>query len=319
MLTRENFKGIWAGIPVAWNDDETFDEKTYRQDIESCCIAKIPGIYTGGTTGEFYAQEFEDFCKITDATIEECKNAGVSVMIGCTSTYTGGAIRKALYAVEKGADAIQMALPFWLSVPDDCVVSFFYDVSKTVGKIPISIYCAGERMKKNLSVEILNDINRNVPSVFHIKGINVPEDQKEKACLDLSKNFNVFIGEHLLSKLGRCGAVGSCSSLVYLNPSILLHMQKLLFEKNWSELDLWCEKVRRIIFEGLSPLFKKRCEDSAIDRLIGISAYFLKTSLRCKRPYPYCSKDDLYDFRKWLENNFPEFLNLEWKNANKTD
>jgi len=96
-------------------------------------------------------------------------------------------------------------------------------------------------------------------------------------------------------------------------------MQKLLFEKNWSELDLWCEKVRRIIFEGLSPLFKKKCEDSAIDRLIGISAYFLKTSLRCKRPYPYCSKDDLDDFRKWLENNFPEFLNLEWKNGNKTD
>lgn len=319
MLTKENFKGIWAGVPVAWNNDETFDEKTYRQDIERCCISKIPGIYTGGTTGEFYAQEFEEFCRITNVTIAECKNAKVPVMIGCSSTYTGGVIRKALYAVEKGADAIQITLPFWLSVPDDCIVSFFYDVSKEAGKIPISIYCAGNRMKKNLSVNLLNEINKNVPSVFHIKGINVPENEMENACLELSKNFNVFVGEHLLSRLGRCGASGSCSSLIYLNPPILLHMQNLLFGKNWSELDLWCEKIRAIVYEGLKPVLERGCEDSAVDRLVGKAAGFLKTSLRCRRPYPYCTQKDLEKFRNWLKNNLPEFLNLDWKNENKTD
>ncbi len=319
MLTRENFRGIWAGVPVAWNDDESFDEKTYRKDIESCCAAGIPGIYTGGTTGEFYAQEFEEFCRITDATIAECKNAGVFVMIGCTSTYTGGVLRKASYAVERGADAIQIALPFWMSVPDDCVIQFFYDVSKAVGKTPVSIYCAGDRMKKNLSVALLKEINRKVPSVFHIKGINVPDEEKENACLELSKNFNIFVGEHLLSGLGRCGAAGSCSSLVYLNPFILLHMQQLLFEQNWSELDLWCEKLRLIIFEGLKTVIEKGCEDSAIDRLIGRSAGFLKTSLRCRKPYPFCTEKDLEEFRCWLGKNFPEFLNLNRKNGYKTD
>lgn len=312
MLTRENFIGIWAGVPVAWNDDETFDEKTYRQDVERCCMAKVPGIYTGGTTGEFYAQEFEEFCRITDATIAECKNAGTFVMIGCTSTYTQGVIRKALYAVEKGADAIQVALPFWISVPDDCVISFFYDISKAIGKIPISVYCAGDRMKKSLSVNLLNEINRNVSTVFHIKGINVPEKEKEDACKQLSKNFNVFVGEHLLSRLGRYGAVGSCSSLVYLNPAILLYMQKLLFEKNWSELDKWCDKIGSIIYKGLELVIQKGCEDSAIDRMIGRTAGFLKTSLRCRRPYPFCTQKDLENFRNWLENNFPEFLNLFW-------
>ncbi|MCM8822789.1 MAG: dihydrodipicolinate synthase family protein [Candidatus Omnitrophica bacterium] len=313
MLTKENFKGIWAGIPVAWNEDESFDEKAYRQDVERCCMAGVLGVYTGGTTGEFYAQEFEEFCRITDATIAECKNAGVPVMIGCTSTYTNGVIRKALYAVERGADAIQLALPFWLSVPDDCVVSFFYDVSKATGKIPISIYCAGDRMKKNLSVKLLNEINKSVPSVYHIKGINVPDDEKEIAVQELSINFNIFVGEHLLSKLGRYGTIGSCSSLVYLNPAILLYMQKLLFEKNWTELDLWCEKISKIIFEGLRPVLEKGCEDSAVDRLIGRAAGFLKTSLRCRKPYPFCTQQDLEDFRNWLKNNYPEFLDLNWK------
>ncbi|MCX7706142.1 MAG: dihydrodipicolinate synthase family protein, partial [bacterium] len=219
----------------------------------------------------------------------------------------------ALFAVEKGADAIQIALPFWLSVPDECVVSFFYDISRKIGKTPISIYCAGDRMKKNLSVGLLKEINREVPTVFHIKGINVAEEERKEACLELSKNYNVFVGEHLLSELGRFGAIGSCSSLVYLNPSILLYMQKLLFEKKWSELDLWCEKIRIIIYDGLKPIIKKGYEDSAIDRLIGKSAGFLKTSLRCRKPYPFCSDEDLEEFRKWLAKNFPEFLDLNWR------
>ncbi|MCM8759560.1 MAG: dihydrodipicolinate synthase family protein [Candidatus Omnitrophica bacterium] len=313
MLTKENFKGIWAGVPIAWNEDETFDEKTYRKDIENCCMAGISGIYTGGTTGEFYAQEFEEFCRITEVTVKECKNAKVPVMIGCTSTYTKGVIRKAIYAVETGADAIQIALPFWLTVPDECVVSFFYDVAKEIGKTPISIYCAGDRMKKNLSVDMLLQINKEVPTVFHVKGLNVPEDERRDACFKLSRSYNIFVGEHLLCELGMYGAVGSCSSFVYLNPPILLHMEKLLFERKWDELGTWCSKIRAIIFEGLMPFAKKGCEDSAIDRLLGRAAGFLKTSLRCRSPYPFCTEKDLETFRRWLEKNFPEFLNLRWK------
>ncbi len=94
-------------------------------------------------------------------------------------------------------------------------------------------------------------------------------------------------------------------------------MQKLLFEKNWSQLDIWCSKVHQIIFEGLKPVIAKGCEDSAVDRLIGRSAGFLKTSLRCRKPYPFCTQEDLENFRNWLRNNLPEFLNLEWKNENK--
>ncbi|HOK80359.1 MAG TPA: dihydrodipicolinate synthase family protein [bacterium] len=309
MLTKENFRGIWAGIPVAWDNDENVDVATYRDDVAACCRIKVAGVYTGGTTGEFYAQEFDEFCMITDITIEICKSAGVPVMIGCTSNCTRSVIKRARYAVEKGADAIQVALPFWLEVPDQCIVGFFKDIADAIGRIPISIYCAGKRMKKNLSPEQLIEIHQKVPSVFHIKGINVP-DELEKACNQLSKYFNVFVGEHLLARLGRCGAIGSCSSFVYQNPRILLHMQKLLFEQRWNELDIWCEKIRRIVFEGLKPVIDKGCQDSAIDKMLGRSAGFLKTSLHCRKPYPSCNERDLEQFRFWLKSHYPEFLIL---------
>ena len=85
MLTRETFVGPWAGLPVAWDEDDRFDEQTYRQDVKRCCQAGVPGVYSGGTTGEFYAMEFDDFKAVARATVEECKAEGTAVMIGCSS------------------------------------------------------------------------------------------------------------------------------------------------------------------------------------------------------------------------------------------
>ena len=76
MLTRETFTGPWAGLPVAWTDDDRFDETTYRGDVTRCCGAGVPGVYSGGTTGEFYAMEFDEFQEIARATVEACHACG---------------------------------------------------------------------------------------------------------------------------------------------------------------------------------------------------------------------------------------------------
>jgi dihydrodipicolinate synthase/N-acetylneuraminate lyase len=140
VLTRETFTGPWAGLPVAWTGDDRFDETTYRADVARCCQAGAPGVYTAGTTGEFYAMEFDEWKAITRATVEEGHAHGKPVMIGCTSTYNLGAARRAAYAAQCGADAIQVALPFRMVVGDDQVVPFFKEVADASGRLPMSIY-----------------------------------------------------------------------------------------------------------------------------------------------------------------------------------
>lgn len=88
MLSRDEMIGPWAGLPVAWKEDDTFDEDVYRANVERVCKAGGPGVYTAGTTGEFYAMEFDEFKAVTRTTVEECKRHGTPVMIGVTSTYT---------------------------------------------------------------------------------------------------------------------------------------------------------------------------------------------------------------------------------------
>ncbi|MBN2290854.1 MAG: dihydrodipicolinate synthase family protein, partial [Pirellulales bacterium] len=152
MLTRETFIGPWAGLPVAWTDDDRFDEATYRTDVVRCCRAGVPGVYTGGTTGEFYAMEFDEFQAVARATVEECHAHGKPAMIGCSSTYTLGAVRRAAYAAELGADAVQVALPFWMEIDDRDVVPFFKQVADASGGLPLSVYDTA-RAKKTPSIE----------------------------------------------------------------------------------------------------------------------------------------------------------------------
>lgn len=309
MLTREQFVGPWAGLPVAWTDDDRFDEVTYRRDVAACCEAGIPGVYTGGTTGEFYAQEFDEFCAIATATIAECHNAGVPAMIGCTATWTGGVIRRARYAADAGADAIQVALPFWLEVPDDQVVPFFQQVSAAVPGMPMTIY-ETLRTKKAISLELHQQIHEAVPAVIGVKANEGTVGRTPEGCEAISRLYNVFAGEPTIAELGPHGVVGSCSSLVYQNPRIVLAAYELLANRQWDELRVWTDRFGHLIREGLKPGFAAGLTDSALDRMLGLSAGFLHTSLRCRAPYPSATPQMLADFQAWIAANMPEFLEL---------
>ncbi len=309
MLTRKTFRGPWAGLPVAWTDDDRYDEKTYRGDVARCCAAKIPGVYTGGTTGEFYALEYEEFTAITDTTIAECKQGGTPVMIGCSTTFTRGTIRRARYARDKGADAIQIALPFWMALTDDEILRFVVEVAAAVPGLPISIY-ETQRAKRAIPLEVHRKIHAAVPTVISIKSNENTVGCTPEGCAALSEFCNVFVGEDLLSELGPSGAVGCCSSLIYFNPRMMMKMFDLLYAGKWNELQPMTDQVKYLLSEGLKTLFERGHLDSSLDRLMGRSAGFLKTSLRCRAPYSSCTEKDLEYLQKWIRKNMPEWLEL---------
>jgi len=309
MLTREAFRGPWAGLPVAWTDSDTFDERTYREDVARCCAAGVPGVYTGGTTGEFYALEFEEFTAITDATVAEAKRAGTPAMIGCTSTFTRGAIRRARYARDAGADAVQLAIPFWMALTDSEILRFFEEVAAAIPGLPISLY-ETQRAKRALPLELHQKLHAMMPNLLMVKSNENTLGATPEGCAQISALYNVFVGEHEIYRLGQHGACGCCSSLVYMNPPFILRMFKLAEERNWTALKPLSDQVHRFLTEGLTGVFNKGCADSAIDRLLGRCLGFLQTSLCCRGPYVSCTEADMAAVRAWLRQNTPELFEL---------
>jgi len=306
-LTRETFTGPWAGLPVAWSVDGSFDDATFRGDVRRCSEVGIPGVYTGGTTGEFYAIEIDEFVDISRAAIEECHAYGTPVMIGCSATSTTGAVRRARIAAELGADAIQVTLPFWMEVGDAQIVEFFKTVSDASGGIPFSIY-ETLRCKRTLTIEQHREIVAAVPAYQMVKSNAGTIGATPEGCRELARFVNVFVGEARWSELGRCGAKGACSAMVYWNPKLVLERWSQAEAGDWSAVDRWHEKTIALHNFLGSEFGPRGLTDSAYDRLCGTALGILKCSLQCRGPYPPATPADVETLRQWCRENFPEML-----------
>ena len=294
---------------MAWAEGGEVDEQTYRSDVARCCRAGIPGVYSGGTTGEFYAMELDEFRLVARATVEECHGQGKPAMIGCTSTYTLGAARRAGIAAEVGADAVQAALPFWMEVDDREVVTFFKEVSAAAPGLPLSVY-ETPRAKKKLTSEQHLAIKDAVPDYLMVKATAGTIGTTPDGCRALSAFINVFVNETLWADLGPHGVRGSCSAMVYWNPRVVLSLWERLKAGDWPALtaDLRpVEELHRFLFERYAP---KGFTDTAYDRLGGRASGFIKTSLRNRSPYISATEEDVRTLREWYREHFPAMLIL---------
>lgn len=308
-IDRDTFVGPWAGLPVAWSEEDTFDEDTFRRDVGRCCEAGIPGIYSGGSTGEFYAMEFEEFRQVTRIMVETCHAYDRPAMVGCTSTYTGGAEMRARWAAELGADAIQVALPFWMEVAEEEVVPFFRAVSRAAGGRPLSIY-ETTRAKKALTLAQHQAIKEAVPNYLMVKANAGTIGTTADGCEALSSLVNVFVSEHSWAELGPRGARGCCSAMVYWNPRVVLELWSKLRDGDWDALRANAQRLHAL-GEFLAANFGVRgFTDTAYDRMGGRASGFLKTSLRCRAPYVSATREDVDRLRQWYEEQYPDMLRL---------
>ena len=310
MLTRDDLKGPWAGMPVAWDENLDFDEKAYRTDLERTCKAGVPGVYTAGTTGEFYAMELDEWKQISRVTVEVCKEHDTPDMIGITSTYTLGAQRRAAYAAEIGADAVQVALPYWMELDDRQITGFFADVVGSCPGLALTIY-ETMRTKKALTLEQHRAIFDETGCYCAVKSNSNTLGDSPEGCRQLSEFINVWVSEELWSTLGPCGAIGCASALVYANPRIILHMFDLLEQQSWEELKPLTDMLSRLFEEGLAPFSEKGFTDTAYDHLQGLATGFLSMNPRSRGTYISATEADVQQLRDWLATNIPEFLELQ--------
>jgi len=303
------FTGAWAGLVVAWHEDGTLDEAMYRADVARCCDAGVAGVYTGGTSGEFYAQSFEEFERIAEATVEVCRAHGTPVMIGCTATGTREAVRRARVAARLEADAIQVALPFWMPVPDDRVVPFFEAVAAAAPQQWLSLY-ETPRAAKSLTLEQHERLAQAVPRYAMVKAGSGTIGATPRGCAALARLVRVFTNEVLWPRLGPHGTTGVCSAMVYWNPGIVHELFTRLQRQDWTGLATAMTPVDALhqhLFDTFGP---RGFTDTAYDRMMSRTTGFLETSLTCRGPYPSPTADDVAAMQGWCAQHWPALLDL---------
>ncbi len=310
-LTSKELPGIWAGVTMSWNEDFSFDEKNYRINTECMCRSGAAGIYTTGSTGEFYALDFGEFKAMVDIQDEICRKFSKPLQIGCCSDNTRYTIKLMEYAASKsGVGAAQVNIPYWMELTDKELLQFFKDISSALPDMPIVHYNI-PRAKRFLTGDDYLRILEITPNLIGVKytfaGTNFGALQD---ALIKTPQLGYFVAENLLVSAMMLGAVGSCSSIIATDPAYVLKMYDLAKAGKWDEA-IPMQKNIHTFFNELEELTDSLGEggiDPVADKGLGVAAGCIKGHQRTRAPYIGWSDDTVKAVREFLVTKYPEFV-----------
>jgi dihydrodipicolinate synthase/N-acetylneuraminate lyase len=309
MLDLNNLRGIFAAIPIAARPDGSFIEEDYRADIQAVCAAGVHGIYTTGTTGEWYALTDKEFQWMVEVFLEETSRFSTLTQIGCGGLCTQATVDRVRIAVRgpRRPDGLQILLPPWQPLTDDEVIDFFKAVAEAASGIPL-IHYNTLRSKRLLVEQEYAGILPQVPTLIGSKTTisSIPEI---RSLLRSGLPMNHFIGgESNLVAETIWGSKGVYSDFANYWPKASLRLFNLCQEKKWEEAIELEERYIAFELEGQGPLESRGYTDAAWDKGKAEAAGFLRCKRYIRPPHRSMSSEDIDHLRKVGQKYFAEWM-----------
>lgn len=159
-------EGIFTPIITPHHDDSSIDKKGYAAVAEFLIESGVHCIVVGGSTGEYYAQSFDERVEMMKYSKEIIGNR-LPLMVGVGSTQTHESIALAEAAKAAGADAILINSPPY-AVPTDMENAMHALKIDRAVDLPIMLYNYPHRTGTNMGEEYLDRVGRS-PNFMAIK------------------------------------------------------------------------------------------------------------------------------------------------------
>lgn len=310
-LIVDNLRGIWAGMTLSWDDKDRFDEKSYRTNTEAMCKAGVHGIYTTGSTGEFYALDFDEFRRMVDIQAEICGKHKMPLQIGCCADSTRRVIQMMEYAAGKPeVGGSQVVIPYWMELSEREMLQYFKDISRACPDLPLIHYNI-PRAKRFLSgadyLRVLEAAPTLVGVKFTFAGSNFGRLQES---ILLAPRLSFFVAEDLLISGMMLGARGSYSSLIFTDPRFMLTMHEHGANGRWQE-GMVMQKFAAKFFGAAAAFIESRGEgtiDPVFDKGLAVASGCAIGSQRTRAPYIGWSDETVKAMRQWLQQHHPQFI-----------
>lgn len=306
MLTKEQLKGLWVSVPTEWDEDGNFDEKTFRDVTAMLIDAGAHGLYTTGTTGEFYALDWEEFKKVTDAFLAETAGK-IPVQVGANWFNTRDTIKRVRYARDKGADGVQICFPGWMKMPEGDYDQFLVDVGKAVPDIAL-IHYNTMRTKKLFHGKDYARVVERVPTLIGSKAAMSLNDFMELVVY--APELNHFVNEVGFALARQLGAQGIYTSWFLMNPDFFQDYYKKCIEGRPEAVAI-AKRLLRWSEEAVVGLFKAGYEDPTLDKPFLVMGGWLPGNRRTRKPYTGITDEQFAELVRVTEKIMPEFLNYK--------
>ncbi len=309
----KTLEGIWAGLPTMFNADWSLDLGAMETNMKRMLKAGAHGIYLLGSTGEFYAMEFEEFKQLADLLVKTTAGSEIPVAVVCGSPVTRTTLRQLQYLKQAGVTAAQLVIPYWMDLTERELMQFFRDVHSAVPDLPIIHYNV-PRAKRFLLGPDYVKVREVMPNLVAVKftfaGGHFGDLQE---AIRLHPDLKFLVAENLLVSGMQIGACGSCSSVIYTNPEFVLEMYRLAKEHQWDEALAMQTRLASFYPELVATLDRlgEGMIDPVVDKGLGLASGGLVGNPRTRAPYIGWSEESVRTVRAWLKQSFPEFVAKE--------
>jgi 4-hydroxy-tetrahydrodipicolinate synthase len=277
LLTAEQLKGVWTGVTLFWKQDDSLDENATRANFRRCAQSGVHGVYSTGSTGEYYALNREEFVIVARMLVEEARSAGIKVQVGCGALHTAETVWMLEQARELGADAAQVLIPHWMALSPTEVRGFFRALHRAVPELPLIHYNI-DRAKVFLAGADYLPVLDAAPSLIGTKFAN-PNLRQLIQTLQATPRLSHFVGEHFLATGMLLGTRGCYSAYSMRNPRWMMRYWQLCESRNWDEAVKCQLLVNRVGRPAALPGVDSDA-DPVWDKGFGVATGFLKGSPR---------------------------------------
>lgn len=218
--------GIIPPIITPFREDGSVNYEVLAQMSRHLVDNGVHGLFPLGTTGEFYAVNEEEFCKILRtvrdavADMTDRKGRRIQLFAGCSHITTRGVVRL-VRLVEKvgGYDAVSVLTPMFVSQTQDELYAYYKTIADST-RLPVIMY--NNRPKTNVTIEpataarLARDC-ANIAAVKDSTGDMTNSEEYLRLTRDIRGRFNVLLGRDTLIfaglMYGASGAIASCANV----------------------------------------------------------------------------------------------------------
>jgi len=305
-LRSDQIRGNWAALVLPINADDSIDYARLSGEIDTLIAMGVDGIYSNGTTAEFYNQTEDEFDAIHRLFAEKCAAAGMPFQIGASHMSPAISLARLRRAVALQPGAIQVILPDWFPPTDSEAIAFLQRMARAAAPVGLVLYNP-PHAKRVLSPEDIGRLKDGVPELVGVKVAGGDADwyaRMKRAAPGLS----LFVAGHTLATGTRHGAHGAYSNVACLHPRAAQRWTGQMGADLAAALELET-RIQAFMRAHIHPFISEQgYSNQAVDKLLIAIGGWSDAGTRLRWPYRWIPLEEADRLRPVARDMLPEFF-----------
>ncbi len=309
-LTARDCRGNWGTLLLPIGEDDAIDFGRLSDEIDLLIAAKVDGIYSNGTAGEFHLQSENEFDRISQLLAEKCHAQGMRFQLGASHPVPSITLERIQRSKGLHPAAYQVILPDWVAVNLAEATNFLTRVAAVADPVPIVLYNP-PHAKRVLTPEDFTALTAEIPSLIGVKLMDGDIDWYRRM-EGVAEKMAVFVpGHHLATGVRNGVASGAYSNVACLNPWAAQRWWELM-QTDIAEA-LAVERLIQTFFSRyIVPFAEQGYSNPALDKFLAAVGNWSDVGTRLRWPYRWIPSTEVPRVRQGAGKMLPKwFLALE--------